>query len=157
MRLFMDQMPKAISQNWKQLASVQVGGAICLPLLLVGYELAKGGNLKNQLFSVFIGNALLFTFALVAGFMSANRKLTTVEHASIYFGEKAKKFFALTMSFSMLGWFAIQTQCMGGDVYHLMQQLKVGPHFQGEFWRTTLCFILAILMLGGGHSWVCGF
>src|ERR1700722_3806733 len=112
----MNQSSTIEKQNWRQLASVQVGGAICLPLLLVGYELAKQGHPLNMLFSILWGNLLLFALALIAGCMSTKRNLTTVEHASFYFGPKGITFFALTLASSMLGWFAIQTQCMGGDL-----------------------------------------
>jgi purine-cytosine permease-like protein len=136
-------------QNWKQLASVQVGGAICLPLLLVGYELAKHGNPMSMLFSILWGNLLLFALALIAGFMSTKRNLTTVEHASLYFGPKGRLFFALTLSSSMLGWFAIQTQCMGGDLYHFVQQFQENSVSHAESWKTALSFVLAALMIAG--------
>lgn len=136
-------------QNWKQLASVQVGGAICLPLLLVGYELAKQGTPTSILLSVFWGNLLLFMLALIAGFMSTKRNLTTVEHASFYFGPKGRLFFALILSSSMLGWFAIQTQCMGGDLYYFIQQFQENVGTYTESWKTTLSFVLAALMIVG--------
>lgn len=141
--------PTIEKQNWKQLASVQVGGAICLPLLLVGYELAKQGHPISMLFSILWGNLLLFAFALIAGAMSTKRKLTTVEYASLYFGSKGKMFFALTLFFSMLGWFAIQTQCMGGDLYRLIKQFQEHPEVQMDMWKTVLSIGLALLMIGG--------
>jgi cytosine permease len=136
-------------QNWRQLASVQVGGAICLPLLLVGYELAKQGHPVSMLFSILWGNLLLFGLALIAGFMSTKRNLTTVEHASFYFGRNGRKFFALTLSTSMLGWFAIQTQCMGTDVYHLLQHLQVNLNWHTEIWQISISLVLAALMIVG--------
>lgn len=145
----MNQSPQIEQQNWRQLASVQVGGTICLPLLLVGYELAKQGHPVSMLFSILWGNLLLFALALIAGFMSAKRPLTTVEHASFYFGPKGRAFFALTLAGSMLGWFAIQTQCMGGDVYHLVQALQGDHVLQGDIWKTLLSFMLAALMIIG--------
>lgn len=136
-------------QNWRQLASVQVGGAICLPLLLVGYELAKQGNPISILFSIFWGNVLLFALALIAGSMSTKRNLTTVEHASLYFGPKGRLFFALTLSSSMLGWFAIQTQCMGSDLYHFIQKFQENGGSHVESWKMMLSFVLAALMIAG--------
>lgn len=136
-------------QNWWQLASVQVGGTICLPLLLVGYELGKQGNLLSTLLSILWGNLLLFALSLIAGFMSTKRNLTTVEYASVYFGPKGRKFFALTLASSMLGWFAIQTQFMGADVYHFIQQFQSEITISAVIWKQALNFVLAALMIAG--------
>ncbi len=145
----MNQLSTIEKQNWRQLASVQVGGAICLPLLLVGYELAKQGHPLSMLFSILWGNLLLFALALIAGFMSAKRNLTTAEYASFYFGSTGRAFFALTLASSMLGWFAIQTQCMGTDVFHLMQYLQGAESLNHESWKHLLSFMLAALMIAG--------
>lgn len=142
-------LPTIEQQNWKQLASVQVGGAVCLPLLLVGYELAKQGNPVSMLLSVFLGNFFLFGLALIAGYMSTKRNLTTVEHASLYFGLNGKPFFALTLSLSMLGWFAIQAQCMGGDLFHFVQQFHENSITHIDAWKISLSFVFAAFMIIG--------
>lgn len=136
-------------QNWLELASVQVGGAICLPLLLVGYELAKFGNPLSLLFSIFWGNLLLFALAIIAGFMSTKRPLTTVEQAACYLGPYGRIFFALTLAGCMLGWFAIQTQCMGQDVYHLIQKIQVIEIAHAFAWKFFLSIVLGGLMIAG--------
>jgi len=146
-------LPDIEKQNWKQLASVQVGGAICLPLLLVGHELAKHGDPISKLFSILWGNLLLFALALIAGFMSTKRNLTTVEHASLYFGPKGRLFFAFILSCSMLGWFAIQTQSMGGDLYHYVHQLHGTGGLPAQSWKTLLSISLAALMIAGVFFW----
>ncbi len=136
-------------QSWKQLASVQVGGAICLPLLLVGYELAKQGHPLTMLCAILWGNLLLFGLAVIAGWMSHKRPFTTAEYASFYFGSAGRLFFALILALSMLGWFAIQTQCMGQDVYHLVHTFTHEVAVQELFWKQVFSFILAALMIGG--------
>lgn len=136
-------------QSWKQLASVQIGGAICLPLLLVGYELAKQGHPLTMLCAIFWGNLLLFGLAVIAGWMSHKRTFTTAEYASFYFGSSGRIFFALILALSMLGWFAIQTQCMGQDVYHLVHAFTHEVSVQEIFWKQVFSFLLAVLMIGG--------
>ncbi len=142
-------LAKTQKQNWKQLASVQIGGTICLPVLIVGYELAKQGHPITILSSILWGNLLLFGLALIAGYMSTKNPLTTVEHASCYFGSTGRKFFGLTLASSMLGWFAIQTQCMGTDIYHLMKYVKGEDLIHGASWKISLSVILAALMVIG--------
>ncbi|CUI15674.1 Conserved putative membrane protein [Candidatus Protochlamydia naegleriophila] len=136
-------------QNWRQLASVQVGGAICLPLLLVGYELAKYQDPASTVWSIVWGNLFLFGLALVAGFLSLKRETTTVEHAFFYFGSYGRVFFGITLALSMLGWFAIQAQCMGTDLYQLVKQLD--PHFSAnsQEWILIFSLILACLIIMG--------
>lgn len=132
-------------QNWRQLASVQVGGAICLPLLLVGYELAKYQDPASTVWSIVWGNLFLFGLALVAGFLSLKRETTTAEHAFFYFGRYGKGFFGLTLALSMLGWFAIQAQCMGTDLYQLVNQID--PHFSTSSQEWILIFSLSLAAL----------
>lgn len=132
-------------QNWRQLASVQVGGAICLPLLLVGYELAKYQDPASTVWSIVWGNLFLFGLALVAGFLSLKRETTTAEHAFFYFGRYGKGFFGLTLALSMLGWFAIQAQCMGTDLYQLVNQID--PHFSTNSQEWILIFSLSLAAL----------
>lgn len=133
-------------QNWFQLASVQVGGAICLPLLLVGFELAKLGHPITMAFSIVCGNLLLFGLALIAGCMSMKRPLVTAEHAAHYFGPQAKTFFGLTLSFCMLAWFAIQTQSMGKDLSSFLEPIQKDSIFMDKL----VYLSIALLIISGG-------
>ena len=104
------------NQNWISLTSIQVGGAICLPVLLIGFELARTIGLGAALYAIAIGNAILFAISLIGAQMSAASTLTTAENAEPVLGKKAKSLFAIVMALSMSLWFAIQAQMMAQDL-----------------------------------------
>jgi len=107
-------------QNWYELSSIQIGGAICLPVILIGYELVRTTGLTSSLVAIIIGNLLLFSCALITSKMSFANKKTTAENAEEYFGKMGKVFFALIITFSLSCWFAIQTEVMSHDLIELL-------------------------------------
>jgi len=110
----------SIQQKWTELSSIQLGGAICLPIILIGHEVAKTAGLGAALIALVIGNLLLFALSLIASVMSVESRKTTAENAERYFGRVGTVFFALMISVSLACWFAIQTQVMSHDVGQLL-------------------------------------
>ena len=106
-------------QNWMQLTAVQAGGAICLPVFVIGYALRKNQGMVSAFLSIVSGNALLLILALISGVFSAERRLTTIQCAIQCFGQRGKGFFSAAMVFSMIGWFAIQLNLIGESLYQL--------------------------------------
>jgi len=107
-------------QSWRELSSIQLGGAICLPVILIGHELVRTAGLGAALAAIIAGNALLFGLALIASMMSVDCQKTTAENAEDYFGAMGKRFFAMIIVLSLSAWFAIQTQVMSRDLASLM-------------------------------------
>lgn len=101
------------TQNWRQLSIIQIGGAICLPVMMVGQILAQMYGLTSALLVILIGNLLLFAMASVTSFAGAKEKKSTAEFAIDLFGHRGKGFFSGAMVISVVGWFAIQLQLMG--------------------------------------------
>ncbi len=102
-----------MNQNWKQLSIVQVGGSICLPVLMIGQLLAKHYSPLSAFLAIVIGNLVLFALSFVTATSAANVRKSTAEFAINLFGSKGKLFFVGAMIVSMIGWFAIQLKLMG--------------------------------------------
>lgn len=100
------------SLNWRQLVSIEVGGAICLPVILVGHKLFQTYGLASALVAVAVGNLLLFGMALLFAEMSFRNKLSTTDNATHYFGPLGVQLFALTLMIAKCSWFAIQLEMM---------------------------------------------
>lgn len=100
------------TQNWRQLSAIQIGGVICMPVLMIGQTLNELHGFNSALLAVFLGNALLFGLALIAAKMSYEGGKTTMENAIDYFGKKGVTFFSIAMTLSLIGWFAIQLNMM---------------------------------------------
>lgn len=113
------------TQNWMSLTAIQVGGAICLPVLLIGFELSRQYGFYTACLSIACGNAILFALGMVGAKLSARSEKTTVEHAELYLGKQAKKLFALVISVSMCIWFAIQAQMMAQDIIHMLPKAVI--------------------------------
>ena len=46
-------------QNWWQLSSIQIGGAVCLPVIMVGHTLNQSYGFTSAVAAVLIGNFIL--------------------------------------------------------------------------------------------------
>src|SRR5262245_51082545 len=111
---------RSTKQGWMELSSIQLGGAICLPVILIGHELARQAGLYGAILAILLGNALLFGLSLLSSWMSSDCNKTTAEHAEYYFGTVGKYFFGLVIMASMAAWFAIQTQVVSCDLAQLL-------------------------------------
>lgn len=97
-----------MKQNWLQLAVIQIGGAICLPVILIGSMLMKQYGWQSALVGIVIGNIFLFTLSVVYVVMTVRNRKTTMENAKEYFGDSGGKLFSMMMALSLTGWFAVQ-------------------------------------------------
>jgi purine-cytosine permease-like protein len=99
-------------QSWRELAMIQAGGVICLPVILVGQILHEKMGLGAAFAAIAIGNALLLILGLVSTWMSTDKRQSTAEQATSYLGKIGGKFVGFVLLASMLGWFSIQLQTM---------------------------------------------
>jgi purine-cytosine permease-like protein len=101
-----------LQQNWKQLSSIQVGGIVCLPAIMIGHALHQTYGFTAALLSILLGNFILLGLGIIMASMSFFQKKTTVESAVNYFGKVGVALFAMIMVANMIGWFAIQLNVM---------------------------------------------
>lgn len=139
----------AVRQNWLQLASIQIGGAISLPLLFVGYEIAKFCHPLTAFISILMGNLLLFGISLISGWISISRRRVTVQYATIYFGKLGRVFFGLVFALTMLVWFAVQSQSVGRSVYYLVDRFQSTRLQDSSFWQFLFSFLVAAAVIAG--------
>ncbi|MDP3889451.1 MAG: hypothetical protein Q8Q25_02850 [bacterium] len=138
-----------IKQSWWQMTSIQIGGAICLPILMVGQELGKTYGFAKTVGAVLIGNMLLFLLGLAKAKMSFENKDTTIKNASRYFGQYGTFLLAGTMIMSLIGWFAIQLNLIALSVQTSLSLLFDGMPVNIEFLNIILGTIITIAALRG--------
>lgn len=107
-------------QNWWQLSSVQIGGAICLPVIMTGQVLSQTYGFASSFAAVWAGNVILLLLGIVSVCMSLDIKKTTVETAADFFDKRGTRLFALALVFSLVCWFAIQTDMMALGMIDLL-------------------------------------
>lgn len=112
-------------QSWWQLLSIQTGGTICLPVIMVGGLVYQKCGWLAALLSVGLGNLFLLIIGYLLASMSTYRPQSTVEHAVSYFGNRGKLLFASLMMLSMLGWFGIQLNVMSLSCEQLLNILGI--------------------------------
>jgi purine-cytosine permease-like protein len=99
-------------QAWWQLLSIQTGGTICLPVIMIGQLVCQKFGWLAALLGIGLGNAFLLAIGYLLASLGTFRPQSTVEHAVTYFGKRGRALFASLMMLSMLGWFAIQLNIM---------------------------------------------
>lgn len=128
-------------QNWRQLSSIQIGGVICLPVIMIGQTLSQTYGFSSAVAAILLGNFLLLLLGFISVKMSHEKRKTTMENAIDFFGEKGVVFFALTMGLSLLGWFAIQLNMMSLSVLDLLSVHSARP-----LWLLILNITLGLLI-----------
>lgn len=101
-----------MNSTWPQLLFVQIGGAICLPVLLIGFLLGRNIGLQNALLSILIGNSILALMACFMSYCSIQFRKTTPELAQTIFGNKASWIFSAVFLLNLMGWFGINLLTM---------------------------------------------
>ena len=135
-------------QNWWQLSSIQIGGAICLPVIMIGHVLSQNYGFSSAILSILLGNGILLFLGLISAKMSYEKQKTTMENAKDYFGEKGVLFFSLTMILSLLGWYGIQLNMMSLSVLDLLSIDTKNSYFL-NFLNITLGLLVTLVALWG--------
>lgn len=138
-----------VKQNWWQLASIQIGGVICLPLLFIGYELAKFCHPMTAFFSILWANLLLFALSLISGLLSVRKRNVTAQNAFAYFGNYGGIFFATIMTLCLLGWFALQAQSAGGNLSSLIADFQDTQLKDRDNWQEVFSCVIAAAVIAG--------
>lgn len=94
--------------SWWDMTSIQIGGAICMPVLMIGEQLGRAYGFGFAAAAILIGNGLLFILGMFMANMSFDTKANTVENARSYLGTAGIWLLAFNMIISLTGWFAIQ-------------------------------------------------
>ena len=94
--------------NWRQYAAIFVGGSLCLPILMIGYQLCKQYGPLAAAAAIGIGNIFLFLLSIIMINITMVCRQTTLGVARQVFGRWGVPVFGCVMVGVMLGWFAIQ-------------------------------------------------
>lgn len=108
-------------QSWIQLLLIQVGGALSLPVIMIGHLICKQHGWLAAVLTVSLGNISLLFLGLAFANLSLEKQQSTVEHAIHYFGEKGRVILTLLMTFTMLSWFAVQLNMMSLSLGQLLK------------------------------------
>ncbi len=112
-------------QSWWQLLSIQAGGTICLPVIMLGQLVCQKFGWLAALLGVGLGNAFLLIIGYLLASLSTYRRQSTVQHAASYFGNQGRPLFASLMMLSMLGWFGIQLNIMSLSCQQLLTMMGI--------------------------------
>lgn len=116
-------------QSWWQLLSIQTGGTICLPVIMIGSLVCQKFGWASAVLSVGMGNLFLLILGYLLASLSSYRPQSTVEHATTYFGKTGKWLFGFVMILSMLGWFGIQLNVMSLSAVQLFSGFDLSIPF----------------------------
>ncbi len=116
-------------QNWLKLTTIQLGGAVCLPTIMIGTILVQHHGVVPACLAIIAGNLFLLLLALITAKMALENRKTTMENAKEYFGPLGGALFACVMAISMTGWFAIQLNLITLSVLKIFNTAGEGGLF----------------------------
>jgi cytosine permease len=143
----MTHSPATHKQSWLQLLSIQAGGALCLPVIMIGQIVCQNYGWLAATLIVGVGNLLLLVLALAFAAMSTHRPQSTAQHAVYYFGQQGRLGFASLMTVTMLAWFAVQLNVMSLSLKQLFD--GIGLTIALPFFNVGLGLLLSGVMCFG--------
>ena len=132
--------------TWINIASTLIGGAICIPTLMVGYLLGQSLSLSHAVIAICIGNmALLFMGLRVADLTAQNRK-NAAELFNKILGKESGRAIGLLLFTLLAVWVGIQTQTMAAAITcHIAEHLGQSSHMARI--NKTVCILMTFLIL----------
>jgi purine-cytosine permease-like protein len=113
-------------QSWYTLTAIQAGGALCLPVLIVGYILAHQYGWRTALLALFVGNLILCIAALPLVIMATRTRLSTLALAELLLGKIGATIGTISLLIPLVGWTALQCALMGRSLQVLLLHTRLG-------------------------------
>lgn len=109
-------VPAQQTQNAWQIGMVVWGILLCVPAFLLGGYLSTEGSLWRIGAALAVAALVLTFISVITGIMGARKRLSTAMLLPQLFGREGYRFFALILSASSFGWFAIQLEIFGATL-----------------------------------------
>jgi purine-cytosine permease-like protein len=135
-------------QNTLTLTTVQLSGAISLPVLMAGYFVGSHYQTDLALIQIIVSNVILFICAYCYAAVAFQHKETTVMLAARFFGERGVVICALGMLMLMLGWSVIQLNYMTSGLTALLNLTSRSSQLA---LAAASCFLLYLSIARGLH------
>ncbi|NGX63139.1 MAG: hypothetical protein KR126chlam6_00546 [Candidatus Anoxychlamydiales bacterium] len=143
---------KQISQNWRQILSIQIGGAICLPVIMIGQMIGSELGLKLGFVALGIGNAFLLALSIPMAIISYKKKKPTSEITQSFFGKKTSKLFSVIFSITMLAWFSVQLNLISISIIEVITLMHLNIHVNLILLNIVLGSIMSVAAIFGIKS-----
>lgn len=106
-------VPSQQTQNAWHIGLVVWGILLCVPAFLLGDYLSTEGSLWRIGAALAVAASILTFISVITGILGARKRLSTAMLLPQIFGTRGYRFFALILSASAFGWFAIQLEIFG--------------------------------------------
>jgi cytosine permease len=110
-------------QGWWFLTGVMIGCTICVPVFVMGADMAHQIPYTQFILAAFLGGILAAGVALITGIVGQRTGLPTAMLAKIAFGTNGSVLANLAMAISSIGWFGIQTAVFSAAFVQLSSQV----------------------------------
>lgn len=112
-------LPDNRQSAW-QLAAIQLSGWTSLPILATSIFVLRENSFLGAIFTIIVGNAILWFLRLGILTMSYARRQSTLDIAREYLGEVGSYFVAILLLATTLFWFIAQTTTGSNSITHLL-------------------------------------
>lgn len=110
----LNEVPQEERKTWWQVALIELGIYVCIPMLMLGGLLLVGMTLKNAIIAALVGYAVAAVIMVFSGIMGAEYGRPTAVIAQAPFGKLGSRYvMSVVMSLSSFGWFAVQNAVCG--------------------------------------------
>ncbi len=110
-------------QGWLFLAGVMIGCTICVPVFVMGAQLANSVPYNQFFLATFIGGIFAAAIAVATGTVGQRTGLPTAMLAKIAFGGKGFIIANIALAIGCIGWFGIQTSVFSQAFVDLTKQV----------------------------------
>lgn len=106
-------VPASARRSTFSVTTVWIGFPMIITGAMTGSILVLGMGFRNALWSMIIGNLIMFAYVGALGVLGTRRGMNFALLASIVFGKKGYVFASGLLSTLLLGWYAVQTGITG--------------------------------------------
>jgi cytosine permease len=100
---------------------IQVGICICLPVFVLGVQLARHMAFPRMVLAVFVGASVVALLSVSTGLVGIYCRLPTAFVLRRTFGVEGGKFTTLVLVITTFGWFGVQTELLVHTVRQVIQ------------------------------------
>ena len=117
----LSRVPDEKRKSWIMIALIQAGVMICVPSLMLGGLLVNGMTIVNAIIAGAIGYGIAVVLMTLMAIQGHDLGVPTVVCASSAFGKSGSRVILSSLFvFSLIGWFAVQTNVCGSAFSNLM-------------------------------------
>jgi purine-cytosine permease-like protein len=139
------------NQSWQDLSVIQFASWMGIPTLASSVLLLQHNSFLGAIFTIIVGNALMWFMRLGIVAMSHSNRQSTLDISRFFLGDFGGRFISLLLLASSFAWYVAQTS-VGGIALTGLISIQESPEINRFFQTSVFLGVLSTIFCLGGIS-----